>query len=319
MGGAFVAKLIGQPRPHEHLEYRMMKLPDGLSRVLASIVDPHGCAGPPGDPELAIDLLARAIEAHRIECGRLENQVSFEWFLQGHLSVAGDKLRFAAPTSTRDLGSGTHPVALQPALLAFLLLTHDRHRRVIDGIEAFIREVRGQLNTLDFKRTRTGVLRCVTNTRLAANKLRDYGLLKFTKREAYKVWVLSLPGLLLAGELASRGEVLVEPVDPRKGEPLHPAIVRFGPPPASYDEFVWRLMALCGAHAGFLRRFESLLFRAHELLPGYWKAISDPGATVRQRQTLCRERLLVLEQHPDTERFYWELASSFRSRRVEGQ
>jgi len=298
---------------YENLEQEMMTLPDGLQRFLASLVEPHGCAGPPDDPDLAIDLLERAIEVHRIERGRLENQVPFEWFLQGHLSLSSEKLHFAAPPAPKGLGSGTQPIALQPALLVFLLLTHNRHRRILDCIEAFVRAVWDQLDPLDFKRTRTGVLRCVTNTRVAANKLRDYGLLKFTRHEAYKTWVLSLPGLLLAGELAPRGRLLIRRAEPTRGEPLHPEIVSFGPPPTQFDDFVRRLEGLCRPDSKHFRTFEGVLRRAHELLPGYWKAIRDPKATAKQRQEACQARLRMLEQHPDTERFYQQLAMSLRT------
>ena len=43
--------------------------------------------------------------------------------------------------------------------------------------------------------------RCFTNTRFAAKVLRAHGLLKFTHREAFKTWELSLPGFLVAAEI----------------------------------------------------------------------------------------------------------------------
>src|SRR5205823_5429 len=65
-------------------------------------------------------------------------------------------------------------------------------------------QMRQQLTPIDFKKTKTGVTRCFTNTRFAANALRDYGLLKFTRREAFKTWELSLAGFLVAADVLKK-------------------------------------------------------------------------------------------------------------------
>jgi hypothetical protein len=294
----------------------MINLPRDLERFLGRLVVPHGCSEPPNGEALAIDLLARAIEAYRIQTGRLENRVSFEWFLQGHLELGDERLHFSAPAQFHDFGSGTPPIVLQPTLLVFLLLHHDRHRQVLDAIEAFIASEWDQLESLDFKRTRTGVLRCVTNTRFAANTLRKYGLLKFTRREAYKTWVLSLPGALLAAELAPRIGLLLKPCEPTRGVDLHPEILRPGPDWASFDAFLGRLEALCKPKAEFFRTFDTMLRRAYELLPGYWAAMRDSKRSREDRRKACLERLQLLEQHPETERFYQQLAMHLRTQLV---
>lgn len=297
----------------------MIKLPEGLEQFLGGVVVPHGCPARLDDESLAVDLLERAIEAYKIQNGQLHNRVAFEWFQEGHLELKNGALHFSAPMRLNDSGSGTQPVVLQPTLLVHLLLRHDRHRQVLDAIEGFIACLGNQLEALDFKRTRTGVLRCVTNTRFAANTLRKYGLLKFTRREAYKTWVLSLPGALLAAELAPHVGLSLKPCESRKGFDLHPAILAPGPDSANYGDFVRRLEALCQPNAEFFRTYDAMLRRAYDLLPGYWAAMRDPKLPPENRRKACIERLRQLEEDPMTEGFYQQLAMHLRTDLLPGK
>ena len=53
----------------------------------------------------------------------------------------------------------------------------------------------------DFAKLMTGSQRFVTNTRFAADILRRYGLLRSDKKSFYKIWELSLFGLILASNI----------------------------------------------------------------------------------------------------------------------
>ena len=89
----------------------------------------------------------------------------------------------------------------------YLLYRHNnKEQKVYDIIENFIKLIWNQLKLLDFEKTKTGVMRCFTNTRFSANKLREYGMLKFTKHEAYKTWVLSFTGIMVASKFLKDGE-----------------------------------------------------------------------------------------------------------------
>ncbi len=291
----------------------MIELPAELEGFLSGLIVPHGCPARLDDESLAVDLLERAIEAYKIQNGQLDNRVAFEWFQQGHLELKNGALHFSAPMRFDDSGSGTQPLVLQPTLLVYLLLHHDRYRQVLDAIEGFIGCLGDQLGALDFKRTRTGVLRCVTNTRFAANTLRKYGLLKFTRREAYKTWVLSLPGALLAAQLAPDSGLFLRPCNSRKGFDLHPAILAPGPNWTDYGDLVRQLETLCAPKAEFFRTYDAMLRRAYDLLPGYWAAMRDPKLRLEDRRKACIERLRELEDHPMTESFYQQLAMHLRT------
>jgi len=136
--------------------------------------------------DLKIALLSLVLEQLKHERQTAEDVVDFETYVQSTIFADTDKLVIAAPILSKDLGAGTAPIRLQSPLLVFLLLYHPNQYHVLEIIQQFIGKVRPQLEYLDFKKTRTGVTRCFTNTRFAASVLRAYGLLKFTQRQAYK-------------------------------------------------------------------------------------------------------------------------------------
>ncbi|MBW2604776.1 MAG: hypothetical protein JRE28_10760 [Deltaproteobacteria bacterium] len=134
-----------------------------------------------------LDLIERAIELIRIDKRCLENNLQFPYFLQGNLEIEEDCLRYTYPIRTMPVDSGTSPIHLQPKLLIFLMSRHNQTvEKVYDIIDRFVKTIWSDLKILDFVKTKTGVFRCFTNTRFAANTLRNYGLLKFTRNEAYK-------------------------------------------------------------------------------------------------------------------------------------
>lgn len=75
---------------------------------------------------------------------------------------------------------------------------------VFDIITRFIEEIKPHLSLRDFVRTKTGAIRCFTNARFAANRLREFGMLRFSNKEAFKTWELSLTGIIAACALYDR-------------------------------------------------------------------------------------------------------------------
>ena len=136
--------------------------------------------------DLKIALLALGPSRIKHERQAVGGGVDFETYIQCRVFADIDRLVVVAPKLPEHLGAGTAAIQLQAPLLLFLLLHHRNRFRVLEIIQHFIAKVRPQLAYLDFKQTKTGVIRCFTNTRFAAHVLRDYGLLKFTQREAYK-------------------------------------------------------------------------------------------------------------------------------------
>ncbi len=129
------------------------------------------------DIDRKIQFLCFALDQLKLERGILRKEVGFEEYVQGNTSISGGRICISAAHTAIDPGSGIGSIHLQAPLLLFLLLNHKERYQVLEIIKSFIQEIRSQLTLLDFKKTRTGVTRCFTNTRFAANVLRDYGLL----------------------------------------------------------------------------------------------------------------------------------------------
>jgi hypothetical protein len=259
-----------------------------------------------------IDLLERAIELWRFHNLREDNGVELEHFLQGRILVDDSRMFYEAPDRLSASAAGTRPVLLQPNLLFFLLVFHRDRLKVYDIIHRFIEKMRPQLTLLDFKKTKTGVTRCYTNTRFAALTLRNYGFLKFTRREAYKVWELSLTGFLAASKLrADKPGWTLEPFDAQRVD-LHPAISEASKELDHYDKFVHRLASICEPDVKVFRTFEEVLRKAFRLLPSYWETLGDPMLTQKQRHAATTQRIAELEHLPQMTNFYQEFSACVR-------
>lgn len=257
-----------------------------------------------------VDFLERAIEAWRFHTRHRENKLSIDEFVQCTLFIDDRRIAVQAPNKLHDLGSGTSPIHLQPRLLVFLLLYHSERLPVFDIIERFIGKVRDQLKLLDFKKTRTGVTRCFTNTRFAAHTLRDYGLLKFTQREAYKTWVLSLPGFLTASRLLDAGvDWSLPPVERIENFDLHPRIRSAWTELKTYDDFVRQLSRICRPNVEVFSTFADVLQAAYRMLPGYWEAMNDPKRSQKDRKEETTRRLKALDKQPRMGDFYREFSA----------
>jgi len=263
--------------------------------------------------DLKIALLSLVLEQLKHERQPSDEAVDFETYTQCEIFADSDKLFITAPEFAKHLGAGTAPIQLQSPLLLFLLLHHRDRFRVLEIIQHFIGKVRKQLTYLDFKKTKTGVTRCFTNTRFAAKVLRAYGLLKFTQREAYKTWELSLAGFLVAAEIFHKRSV--ESV--HWSIPSHFKEFNFDVLPEirtacdnidSYDTFVGRLASVCEPDAEVFKTFEPALRKAYELLPRYWAMLKNPTARKEERQKASLELIQQLEREAITNEFYEEFS-----------
>lgn len=270
------------------------------------------------DFNLKLDLLGRTLETLRIKRKTLDNKLPVEEFLQGDRFVDTDCIRFMLPEKYTDPGSGTPPIRLQPKLLLFLLLYHQKAYRVLDIIKHFIDKVWDQLEIIDFKKTQTGVFRCYTNTRFAAKTLRAYGLLRFTRKEAYKTWVLSLPGFLV-------GSVVLDKYQHQWTLPKHRKIYNFDlheeiwnawSGMRTYDDYLRRLTTICEPNTDIFTTFEPVLEKAYDMLADYWKILRNHDMTVKERHTASVELLKRIETLPSIDQFYRELSKSINLDRL---
>jgi len=267
-----------------------------------------------------LDILQRALESLRIECRCIENKLPLETFIQGHARKEQNTLCYRFPAKLGPLGSVTPPIQLQPMLLTFLLLYHREAYAVYDIIEKFIDLIWDQLNILDFKRTKTGVIRCFTNTRFAAHTMRDAGLLRFTQREAYKTWVLSLSGFLVASVLLKWSKTDLEQYDYffTQGSFLHPEIWEALNSIKTYDRFVDVLAQVCEPNTEFFSTFEHVLRQAYSLLENYWRIVQNPRLSMKERKEISMEHLKRLEETSEIEEFYSEFSKCVNIERLLG-
>lgn len=267
-------------------------------------------------PEQKIDLLARLLEQWRFERFKLENKLPMEQMLNMEWLIHDDRVFVRQSEVLSDHGKGTKPLQLQRRLLAHLLIDHGQTRSILALIDGFIARIHKELGPVDFKRTDTGVIRCYTNTRFAANKLRDAGLLKFTQREAYKIWLLTLPGFLVAAK------ALQEPLPPIN------AAVKFNifgldlfihecrSTVKSYPDFVMTLSSICAPEQDIFTTFEPVLAKCHAHLQGYWKTLDRFDLKADEIATLSNDLIRKIDQTEGYGKFIEEFSASIQLDRL---
>jgi len=264
------------------------------------------------DIKSEIDFIEMALEVLRIKHRYLENHLSFENFIQGKVYFEEDRLKYFPANKVWNLGSGTKPIHLQPKLLIYLLLNYKKKGDVYNIIDDFIDTIWNELKTVDFKRTKTGVRRCFTNTRFAANVLRAYGLLKFSQKEAYKTWNLSLFGFLVASKLLQQNLYWnFSVIDQIKNQKLHPEILSAAEHFKTYPDFVGGLENIClpNKKNEIFQKFDSVLRETYVLLAKYLAVINDLELSQKDREKLSKEKIQQLERHKDIDKFYVEFST----------
>jgi len=282
---------------------------NSLLKIIQKYVSLSGFSISHDDISSKIDLVERILEILRIENKYLDNNLPMERFIQGRLDIDQSGIHFSSPKILKDSGSGTAPIRFQPKLLLFLFFRHNRGRyKVYDIIDSFIKTVWDSLETVDFKKTKTGVMRCFTNTRFAANTLRDYGFLKFTKKEAYKTWVLSLSGLLVASKLIENVDWSLPKVDKEWKSDLHPDVREVFNELKTYDKFVDRLTKICKPNTKIFEDFKKGSIGSYSLLDDYWKVLQDQSLSKNERKKRSSEIIGFIEEDPEIEKFFKEFS-----------
>jgi len=287
-----------------------------LEQLIDRWVEVEGYSSP--DPlGLKIEVLSLALAKLRHARKQKGEQITFEEFEQSTLFPDTDTLRLIVPKHSRDVGTGTAPIRLQVPLLLFLLVHHRERLSVLAIIDLFIDKIWNDLTFVDFKKTATGVTRCYTNTRFAAHTLRDYGLLKFTQKEAFKTWELSLTGFLVAARvLAAFGGKEIQwnvPIHtPHQNFDLHEQIRQAWEGLRTYPEFLERLASICVPDAKIFITFEPVLKKAHTLLPAYWDTLGDHKLTQKDRRSDTLTLVQQLEAVGLNDDFYAELSDCIK-------
>jgi hypothetical protein len=84
-------------------------------------------------------------------------------------------------------------------LLMYLFNNHRKRKPAYETSVEFMRSSKDFLRPGDFHKTKTGSIRFITNARFAAEELRKYGLIRSDYKTYYKIWELSVFGIIVAG------------------------------------------------------------------------------------------------------------------------
>ena len=157
------------------------------------------------------------------------------------------------------------------------------------------------------------MLRCFTNTRFAALTLRDYGLLRFTKKEAYKTWVLSLPGILVASKVMEGNNWEVPPVIQGQYHfDLHPDIRNAFKELQTYDKFVQRMTAVCKPGAKVFKDYQEGSKRSYSLMADYWQILQDSSISAIDRKKKSTAKLKQIDQDAEIHDFFSSFSSCLK-------
>jgi len=263
--------------------------------------------------DLKISALILALEKlQRIRRSK-QAPLSFEDFEQCALVVEPGRMVLTADNTGLSATSGTQPIRMQAPLLLFLLLHHRDQYPVFEIIESFVGWIWKELTPFDFKKTKTGVTRCFTNTRFAANTLRGYGFLKYTQKEAFKTWELSLTGFLVAAEILDRRrrlKVVTEllPLGEKDNWDLSAEIRDASKGLSSYELVVDCLETICRRDSPAFRSFTPVLTKASDLLKEYWAVLCDASKSNQERRKVSLQVLNRLEREGIDDKFYEEFS-----------
>lgn len=276
-----------------------------IEKLFMSLIKTKGFGA--NNPLITIDLMENLLTLLRLKYYKTNSEQSLETLLDSKVTIANNKISIIAPKVPLTTQSGTPPIQLQSALLRYLLIYHNQANPVHVIVENFIKTVWDDLYIVDFKRTKTGVIRCHTNTKFAACTLRDFGFLKFTHKEQYKTWKLSLSGFLVASKLIESGDWRPNSINER-GLFLRKDLLEANDVLNNYNSFIGQLNKLCKPQEKIFKTYDAILKTAHALLIKYCNTISDDKLSIKERRIKCIRLINELDGHKDMEEFYNEFS-----------
>jgi hypothetical protein len=278
-----------------------------IAAFVEHLVVLDGFPSPRGTLETKIDILQRVLDLLRLKTGMVENSLRTDELLASGLRVSPEPWKSPAlefdldvasePLDNSLTGSERQETELQVPLILFMARDYRKTLRISTLLPDFIREIRDGLGARDMERTRTGVTRVVTTTRIAARTLHDCGIFIRSERTDYKRWELSTAGLLVAVLLYRAGH-RVE-LTPRKrlvaanpggflAEPVRDALVRMGDPAS----VTYAMEMLCEPNRDVFPNFDKAL----RTVAAFWKDVGSSPGVPESRVELRSQARLLLDQ-----------------------
>ena len=83
-----------------------------------------------------------------------------------------------------------------------------------------------------------------------------------------------------------------------------------------FDSFVSQLAKICRPDADVFNTFSGVLQKAYKLLSEYWKILSDPNLSHKERKKKTSGLIEEMESMPDMEAFYIEFSKCMNVNRL---
>ncbi len=135
--------------------------------------------------------------------------------------------------------------------------------------------------------------------------------------QKFKTWRLSIPGILVATDIADQAGWGLPPQLGAGAGNVHPAILKAVVGVGRLDRVVTRLEELCEPKAEFFRHFAGILETARGLLPKYRATLLDDELDSDERKEKCGSLIKQLEDHPNADNFHRQLAMYLRTEEIE--
>jgi len=281
-----------------------------LDLLISNLLLPDRFEGKQTILQFKVDILERIIEYWRFKNHYLENRLSFEDFQSSGFWVEDEAIKFKYGRSIFS-NPGFKPIDYQAALLVFLLLNYKENLPIIQIIENFIHTIWDQLSFIDFKKTKTGVYRCFTNVRFAATTLREYGLLKYTRKEAYKTWTLSFPALLVAAKMIRNTDCFrIKEPDTKSIFGINNKIIVYKDLLGNFEECAGLLMGLCYPHQDIFPSFKQVIESTKKFVLEYWDVLTNKDINNTERREAGYKYMQKIENEVRLTNFYNDFSAN---------
>ena len=131
----------------------------------------------------------------------LDYQAQFLRYKIGIAENPNNKQTYKALNNYNKEFSSSNALSSQQLIIPLLLYLFQNHKVKLPAYEfslSFMQKSKIYLKPGDYARLKTGGIRFITNTRFASDVLRELGLIRSDKKTYFKIWELSLFGILVA-------------------------------------------------------------------------------------------------------------------------
>jgi hypothetical protein len=259
-----------------------------------------------GQTLIKIDVLERLVQVLRFQENYYPNNISIDE-VYGRTTFGSDTINYCPDEPVADFSAVSNRSNLIPKLLVFLLIYHKKRYGVNEIIQYFVNKIRSSLKIKDFEKTKTGAIRCFTNTRFAAATLREYGFIRDTKKYRYKTWELTFTGIIVATALVKNQDWNISGIEVDSKKVFHQMYDAMNII-TDFHAVYTLLKSLCGQNINNFSTFENILKYSEKIFGKFAQEVYIKNAPCDLSRKKTTELLQNIENHPQMEQFYTELS-----------